>query len=152
MLLFNGGVALAYQEERQEPSFGYGASGYAKRYAAVTADETLSKLFSNGILPAVLHEDPRYFRKGEGSVTSRVGFSLKQLVVARKDSGKWHFATSQILGNAIGIGISNVYYPDSRTVSQNLQRFGVQMGGNAAIGLLEEFWPDLQRRFFQRHQ
>src|SRR5690242_2746446 len=66
MLIFNGGVAAIYQAERQEPSFGYGVSGYAKRYAAATADETISKVFSNGILPAVLHEDPRYFRKAEG--------------------------------------------------------------------------------------
>jgi hypothetical protein len=151
LLFVNGGLALIYHAQREEPSWGFGAQGYAKRYAAVYADDITGNLLGDGVLPALLHEDPRYFRRGTGSVASRLGFSLRQIVVARTDSGKWHFANSEIFGNAIATGISNIYYRESRTVSGNMQKFGVQIGSDAVNSLLEEFWPDLKRRFFQRH-
>jgi hypothetical protein len=151
LLIVNGGLALIYQAEREDPSFGFGVPGYVKRYAAVTADVAIGNLLGDGVLPALLHQDPRYFRRGTGSVASRLAFSVRQIVVARSDSGEWQFATSEIVGNALAAGISNIYYKDSRTVSGNLQKFGVQIGGDAVISILEEFWPDMKQHLFQRH-
>jgi len=148
--IFNGGLAYLYQLQKQNPSFGNGFAGYGKRYAAVTADQTIGNLLTDGIFPALFHDDPRYFRRGTGSFSSRLGFALKQTVVERKDSGQWHFAISEWLGAGTGAAISNLYYRDSRTVSGNAEKFAVQIGGDTLNSVLEEFWPDVKRKFFTR--
>jgi DNA replication protein DnaC len=46
--------------------------------------------------------------------------------------------------------ISNAYYPDGRTVGNNLGRYAVQLGFDAASNVLKEFWPDLKRKLPRR--
>ena len=58
--------ATLYQLENQNPSFGQGMSGYAKRFAAAYGDQMIGNMMTEGIVPSLLHQDPRYFRLGEG--------------------------------------------------------------------------------------
>src|SRR5579862_6897423 len=53
-----------YQLDDQNPSFGQGVKGYAKRFAASYADQAIGNMMTEAIMPALLHEDPRYFRIG----------------------------------------------------------------------------------------
>src|SRR5277367_6394898 len=55
------GVAQWGNNYRQ---FGQGAQEYAKRYGAAFADGAISNYLTEGILPSLLHEDPRLFRLG----------------------------------------------------------------------------------------
>src|ERR1051325_6701892 len=64
--------AALYQLEDQNPSFGQGMSGYAKRFATSYGDQMVGNMMTEGIVPSLLHEDPRYFRLGEGTRGSRV--------------------------------------------------------------------------------
>jgi hypothetical protein len=68
----------------------------------------------------------------------------------RADSGRWRFNTPEWLGNGVGVGISNLYYTDSRTLGDNLQRLSMQIGTDAFSNVLKEFWPDIKQRFFQK--
>ena len=142
--------ASIYQAENQNPQFGQGVKGYAKRYATTYGDMAIGNILAEGVLPVVFHEDPRYFRSGDGPTTSRIGGALKQIVVGRKDSGAWGFNYSEFVGGAVATGISNVYYSNSRGVADNLQRFGFQIGNDALSNVLKEFWPDIKKRFFER--
>ena len=151
ILAFNGGIAYLYYEQRDNPSFGYGWSGYGKRYAGAMADSTIGNVLGDGVFPSLLHEDPRYVRKGTGPLKSRIVFSLRQTIKVRTDSGQWRFAYSQWLGAVSAQSISNLYYPNSRTVRANLEKFELQIAGNAGLNLLQEFWPDLAHRFFTHH-
>jgi hypothetical protein len=54
-------------------SFGQGAAGYGKYYGAAFADFTIGDYMTEAIYPSLLHQDPRYFRKGIGSGWSEVG-------------------------------------------------------------------------------
>jgi hypothetical protein len=72
--------------------------------------------------------------------------------VTRTDGGNWRFNYSEVLGNATAVAISNSYYPDNRTVSANVEKLGQQIGIDAASQVLKEFWPDIKRKFFQRHK
>jgi hypothetical protein len=76
-----------YQIENQNPSFGQGVKGYALRFATAYADQTIGNIMTEGLVPILTHEDPRYFRRGEGSILYRTGFALKQIVITRTDSG-----------------------------------------------------------------
>lgn len=144
-----GAYALIYQAENQNPTFGQGLKGYAKRYGTTYGDMAIGNMVAEGFLPVLFHEDPRYFRSGDGSTGSRIGGALKQIVIGRKDSGAWGFNYSEFVGGAVATGISNLYYPSSRTASDNLQRFAFQIGNDALSNVLKEFWPDIKHRFFQ---
>ena len=127
--------------------YGQGAAGYARRFGAAVGDGTSARFFSTYAFPSLLHQDPRYFRKGEGSGWSRVGYSISRGFVTRSDSGKTQPNWSNLMGKFTGAGLSNLYYPsEDRGASLTLSRVAIslsyQMLGNLAI----EFWPEIHRK------
>lgn len=135
-----------YQIENQNPSFGQGVEGYAKRFATAYGDQMIGDMMTEGFVPVITHEDPRYFRLGEGSVLYRTGYALKQIVVTRTDSGGHSFNLSEWGGNAIAVALSNAYYPDTRTASDNAERLIIACGTDAFSNILKEFWPDVKKK------
>ena len=145
------GAALS-QIDNDDPKYGHGAGPYAQRFGAAVADVTTQNFFSDAVLASLLHEDPRYFRRGpEFGVWSRVGYALSRVVVTRTDAGKERFNYSGILGMSMGIGLSNAYYPDSSVNGEEVgARFGTSLIASALGNLLPEFWPDVHEKFFHR--
>jgi len=94
------------------PGFGRGWSGYGKRYGASLADSTTGTMIRGSIMPAVFHQDPRYFYKGTGSVPSRFFYALSTAVRSRGDNGHWQ-VSSGILADFASGAISNLYYAPS---------------------------------------
>jgi hypothetical protein len=139
------------QASNEFPAYGQGAEGYGKRYGAALADGVSSEFFSNFFFPVLLKEDPRYFRLGEGSVKHRIGHSLAQVFVSRKDSGGRTFNFSNILGAVSAGGVSNAYYPPGdRGFGLTMSRAGIALIYGSAGGLIDEFWPDIQRKVFHK--
>jgi hypothetical protein len=138
------------QVTNANPSFGQGVAGYAKRFATTYGDFAIENLTTEGIFPALLHQDPRYFRRRQGTARSRLGYAMSRLFITRTDSGKNQFNFSEIGGAATSLAISNAYYQDGRTVGNNLGRYAVQLGFDAASNVLKEFWPDLKRKLPRR--
>ena len=91
--------------------YGQGSEGYAKRFGAAYSDDFISTMIGAAILPSVLHQDPRYFYKGTGSIGSRALYAISTVVICRGDNGRWQPNYSNVLGNLASAGISNVYYP-----------------------------------------
>ena len=94
------------------PGFGSGWSGYGKRYGAALADSTTGTMIRGSIMPAVFHQDPRYFYKGTGTVSSRFWYALSTAVRSRGDNGHWQ-VSSGILADFASGAISNLYYAPS---------------------------------------
>jgi len=138
-----------YQIENQNPSFGQGVRGYALRFATAYGDQMIGNVMTEGLVPIVTHEDPRYFRRGQGSILYRTGFALKQIVIARTDSDRATFNLSEWGGNAVAVAISNAYYPDTRTASDNAERLLIACGTDAFSNVLKEFWPDVKKKLKQ---
>jgi hypothetical protein len=139
------------QAEDNFPGYGQGASGYFKRFGASYADSVDGVFWGNAVYPVLLHEDPRYFRRGSRTFKSRFLYSVSTTVRARRDNGTWGFNYANVLGNFTAGGISNLYYPSTD------RGFGLTMQGAAtvtaegAIGaLFVEFWPDISRKLFHR--
>src|SRR5215471_7878454 len=114
------------------PKYGNGSVALAERFGASIGDLGSQTFFSTGVFATILHQDPRYFRKGPRyHFWVRVGGSLKQVVVIRQDSGAKTFNASNMLGLAAGIGVSNLYYPAaSRTGSVMLGRVVTSLSGD----------------------
>ena len=143
--------ATLYQLENQNPSFGQGMEGYAKRFGTAYGDQMIGNMMTEGFVPALGHQDPRYFRLGEGSKMHRTYYALKAILVARMDSGKMTFNFSEWGGNASAAAISNLYYPDTRDWNDNLQKLLIACGTDAFSNVLKEFWPDVKRHFKKKH-
>jgi hypothetical protein len=143
--------AALYHLENQNPSFGQGMEGYSKRFAAAYGDQMVGNMMTEGILPSLLHEDPRYFRLGQGSTGHRLGYALTRILVTRLDSGGRMFNFAEVLGNGLSVGLSNTWYPDTRTASDNLEKLSIQLATDAFSNVLKEFWPDVKRRLHKKH-
>jgi hypothetical protein len=147
-------LAAAYagldQLENDDPSFGQGVKGYAHRLGVWYLDEAIGNMMTEGIFPALLHQDPRYFRKGSGSIVSRTGYALSRVIITDKDGGGKQFDYSEWLGNATGVAISQAYHPDNRTAVDATELLIEQVGTDAISQVLKEFWPDIKRKMFHR--
>jgi hypothetical protein len=141
------------QAEGDYKGYGQGFQGYMKRFGASYADTFDGNLWGNAILPSLWHEDPRYFRKGSGSITHRIVHAALSTVWCRRDDGTWGPNYANVAGNIIAGSISNVYYPSTdRGAGLTFDRaFTVTVEG--AIGAqLIEFWPDIERKFLHKKE
>jgi hypothetical protein len=128
------------QKHNTFPGYGQGAEGYGKRFGAAFTDTMVSKMVSRAILPSILHQDPRYFYRGSGSVRSRVIYALTSAVICRGDNGRLQPNYSQVLGSFAATGIANLYRaPGDRTASLTF-RNGLAMTASTAVqNLIREF-------------
>ena len=139
------------QATNEFPSYGQGAAGYAKRYGASVADFAIGEFMSTFAFPTLLHEDPRYFREGEGSFKRRLSHSLASAFVTRTDSGRTTFNWSNSLGRIAAGGVSTLYYPaEDRSVGLVFSRAGIGMVFGTAGAVFSEFGPDIQRKFSKK--
>jgi hypothetical protein len=136
------------QLDNSHPEFGQGFAGYGRRVGTAYADQAIGNMMTEGIFPSMLHEDPRYFRRGYGSKWSRTFYAATRVFVTKTDSGGTRFNFSEVLGNAAGTAISNAYYPDSRDVDDNVEKLASQIGIDAVSQVLKEFWPDIKHKLF----
>ncbi len=150
--LVGGMFAILYQVDDQNPSFGQGFAGYAKRWASGYGDQMIGNMFQEGIIPSAFHQDPRYFRLGEGTKTHRALYALSQVMVARMDSGRRTFNFSEWGGAAAAAAISNAYYPDTRDFNDNLQKLLIAVATDAFSNVGKEFWPDIKHYFQHRRE
>jgi hypothetical protein len=135
------------QEARNEYSgFGGDEAGYAKRFAAATTTIVIGTVLTKAAFPILFNQDPRYFYKGTGTTSSRVGYALSRAVLARKDDGGWQLDYSRILGHLSAGAISNLYYPpqDRLHLQVTWQYAALAIGAGAIDNLLQEF---LLKRF-----
>jgi hypothetical protein len=147
-------VAGIGQAKDSNPGFGQGAEGYFKRYGASYADTFDGNFWGNAVLTSALHEDPRYFRKGpEFGYTHRALYSASTAVWCRRDSGKWGPNYANVLGNLIGGGISNAYYPSADRGIGKTFTGAITVTAEGVIGSeLEEFWPDIAQHYIKKHR
>ncbi len=128
------------QQAANTPNWPQGAEGYGKRLGASLAGGSSEMLFSNAILPSLLHQDPRYFYQGEGTKWSRFSHAFLAPFVCKGDNGASQPNYSQIGGAFISASIANAYYPDSnRGAGLVFKSFGTDMGIHVALGLAQEF-------------
>jgi hypothetical protein len=144
-------VALAgYNELRNNtPEFGSGGLGYARYLWHSGVDQTVENYMVEFVVPAVTHEDTRFYTLGSGGFFKRTGYALSRAVVTRTDHGKPTFNLSEVIGAGTAAGISNLYYPRrERTVSNTIENWGIDIAIDAAAFELKEFWPDINHALF----
>jgi len=131
------------------PEFHQGAAGYGRYFWHTFVDQTVENYAVEFIVPAIAHEDTRYYTMGSGGFLKRAEYSLSRVVVTRSDDGKRTFNAGEVIGSGAAAGISNLYYPQSqRTFGNTAQKWGVNVGVDAATFMFKEFWPDINHTLF----
>jgi len=143
--ILSSAIAAGISQARNTlPGYGQEWSGYGKRFGSSLASDASSHFFGTYLLPAMLHEDPRYFVRLNGGSKAHVGHALARVVAIRTDSGGRKFNIPGILGPLLAEGLANTYLPDNeRTAGKTFERFGIRMGWGAANNLVKEYWPTI---------
>ena len=138
---FAGTSFLAAADQASHyPKYVEGLKGYGQRFGAVYTNDLTDIMIGGAILPAILHQDPRYFYQGTGTTKSRLLHALSSPIICKGDNGRWQPNVSSLGGYLTSGAIANAYYPQSnRGAGLLLNIFAVDLSANIANGVLQEF-------------
>lgn len=136
---------------RQNPEYETGIRGWGQHYGINLATSETDVFFQRFLFPAVLKQDPRYYRNPELPFFSRALYSMSRVVITRTDSGGETFNSSHILGSMASRALSDLYVPGQRQGLHPLSScVSFDLLRDAGMNLLHEFWPDMRRKFLHR--
>ncbi|MGC9225148.1 MAG: hypothetical protein ACP5E2_14625 [Terracidiphilus sp.] len=146
------GTAGYHETFDEDIEFGWGAEGYFKRSGAAYLDTVDGAMIGSGFLPALLRQDPRYFRMGPGpTIRRRLLYAIAMTFVCKGDNGRWQPNYSNIGGNMIAGALSNFYYPSQEAgLGQTVGNGMIITTEGAAGAVFDEFWPDISRKILHR--
>jgi hypothetical protein len=134
-----------------DPELGRGIKGYGRYYWRTFTDGVSGTFFTEAIVPAITHEDPRYYTLGHGGFFRRTGYAISRAFVTKTDSGGTTFNWSEVAGNGLEAGLSNAYYPpQERGLSQTALNWGTQMESAVLNHIFQEFWPDIRKKLLHQ--
>lgn len=137
-----GFAAGIEQANNSYSGYGQGVAGYSKRFAARFADGRSSDFLTHAVFPSLLHQDPRYYYQGYGSVKSRLMHAVGSAFVTRSDSGRTEPNYSYLLGDFSSAALSNLYYPQAnRGAHLVFTNAAVGIAGRIGGNVLREFLP-----------
>lgn len=145
--VFVGITSLLADVSEAHPAIGEnGFPAYAGYYWRGFLDKTSGNYMVVFALPSVLHEDERYYARGEGNggILNRGVYAATRILITPDYHGKNTFNASEVFGRAIAQGISTTYYPKAdRTIGALAVKYGWAMGRDSLTNVFREFWPDI---------
>jgi hypothetical protein len=145
--------ALWGQLTDANPHYGVDAGGFGERFGSAMLRQATDRLTGDGLFAAALHQDPRYYREGDGSYVHRGLLAVRQTFLRRNDDGDEQVNASGILGHAASNYLAMTYYPHvSATVGVATAGFGTSIAADMGSKLILEFGPDLLYQIFRRNR
>src|SRR5579862_5380027 len=109
---FRAGFVTGFDEAASiGPSYGDGPHAFGQLYGYNVASLASNAFFTDALFPALFRPDPRYFRKGSGSVKSRIVWALRSEVIGYNDRGVEVPNYSRALGFGMSSALSMSYLP-----------------------------------------
>lgn len=125
-------------------AYGPGWKGYGKIVGVSLAQDGTGQFFGVFAIPAILHQDPRYYRMPHASIPRRIFYAVSRTVVSRDDAGDWMPNYAALLTYGINSEISNLYVPGIHPNWQStVARTFTGIATDPANNLLTEFLPDV---------
>jgi hypothetical protein len=150
--VFVGVTSLMAEGTEAHPQLGKGMPGFGRYYWRGFVDKTDGNYLVLFALPALLHQDERYYAKGEGSILGRGIYAASRVLITPDYHGHNVFNSSEVFGRGISQGISLSYYPSNdRTFADFAQKYGYAVGRDALTSVFREFWPDIATHVLHRH-
>jgi hypothetical protein len=131
-----------------DPKYGHDAGAFGEKFGASMLRSASVRVFSDGLLAAAFHQDPRYYRIGEGSIIRRGLLSARQSIIRRGDNGNNQFNYSGIGGRAAAAALVVTYYPEPSVTAKVVGlTFASSIATDAGGNLVLEFLPNIIRKF-----
>jgi hypothetical protein len=131
-----------------DPKYGHDGGAFGEKFGASMLFSASVRVFSDGILASAFHQDPRYYRIGEGSVIHRGLRAAVQALVRRGDEGANQINFSGIGGRAAAAALTVTYYPEnSISATAVASTFLISIATDAAGNVVLEFIPGVIHRF-----
>jgi hypothetical protein len=74
-----------------------------------------------------------------------------RIVVTKTDSGGTGFNYSEVVGNAMEAGLSNLYYPpEERSLHNTSMNYLAQLEAASINNIVREFWPDIRQKLLRQ--
>ncbi|HSY68603.1 MAG TPA: hypothetical protein VK813_08170 [Edaphobacter sp.] len=125
-------------------AYGPGLKGFGKSVGVSLLQDATGQFFGAFAIPAVVHQDPRYFRMPHAPFKKRLIYSISRTVISRSDSGKSMPNYATLLNYPIGAELANFYVPGihpdgASTVARIFTGYALDPVNN----LVNEFLPDV---------
>ena len=131
-----------------DPKYGHDAGAYGEKFGAAMLRSASVRVFSDGILAAAFHQDPRYYRIAEGSIIHRGLLSARQAIMRRSDDGTNQVNYSGIAGRAAAAALVVTYYPEPSVTGKVVGlTFATSIATDAGGNLVLEFLPSFSHKF-----
>lgn len=134
------------------PQLGEGMEGYGRYYWRGYLDKTDGNYLVIFALPTLLHEDERYYARGEGGIVHRGLYAATRVLITPNYRGHNTLNIAELLGRGMAQAISVSYYPSqTRTAGAIGEKYGYAIGRDALTNVFREFWPDIAVHVLHRH-
>ena len=141
--------AATLEHSSRDGFCGYGKhwGSYGKCFGSMELGANISSFFGDYLFPVIMHQDPRYFCRVEGSFGRRMLYAVTHVFLTHADSGRTVFFVSSLSGSVLAAAASNLYYPrKERGFGPSLNRMGIDLGDTALFNVAAEFWPDVKHK------
>ncbi len=150
--IFVGLTSLMAEGSNAHAQLGKGVPGYWGYYWRGFLDKTDGNYLVIFAMPTILHQDVRYYAKGEGNIFKRGVYASSRILITPDYHGHQTFNASEIFGRGAAQAISISYYPSKdRTAGEIAQKYGYALGRDALVNVFREFWPDIAVHVLHRH-
>ncbi|HVG27814.1 MAG TPA: hypothetical protein VM865_09435 [Acidobacteriaceae bacterium] len=142
------GVAVA---ANAHSPYGPGFAGFGRLMGYGLAQDAQGEFFGTYAIPSLVHQDPRYHRMPEASISRRVLHAVAHTVVTSRDDGSAMPNYATLLTYPISAELSNLYVPGiQRDIRSTGKRVAIGLATDPAGAVIAEFLPDVARRIHVR--
>jgi len=131
--------------------YGPGFGGFARMSMYSLSQDATQEFFSTYVVSSLTHEDPRYHRLPNASVSRRLVHALAHTVISQSDSGRTMPNFAALSGYPIGAELANLYVPGLQTDGRSTAtRILTAYATDPVDNLISEFLPDVARHIHVR--
>ena len=135
---FVSGWELATGTGPDFPTNGWGPFAERFGYNAATISTTI--FFNTALVPAIVHQDPRYFPLRRGPVKTRIWWAVRSEFVGVGDDGHEMPNYANLVGFALSSIVVGAYTPRSSVGFDNtIKRYSIKIGVSTGMNVAREF-------------
>jgi len=132
-------------------AYGPGLKGFGELAGISVLQNATAEFFGTFAVPALMHQDPRYYRMPNKPLKKRILYSISRSYISRSDEGKTIPNYGVLAAYPIIGELSNLYVPGLETDGPSTaKRVLTGLALDPVNNLVNEFLPDVAKRVHVR--
>jgi hypothetical protein len=127
-------------------AYGPGWKGFGENFGYRLVRDATGEFVGTFLIPSLTHQDPRYHRMPDASISRRVLHAVSHTVIAQSDTGAPMPNYATLVGTPIRAEIANLYIPGVQcNLPDTSERVLTSFATHPIDDLVTEFLPDLAK-------